>query len=121
MHKENMFFSLHQAINYIKFQEEDKIATDRDSESMKSLIGKHVDKVRKAGKCQQKLQNTRRIQLLSQKEKSPDLCAWPITMRAQVWLLGSKKTRGSMLNRSPKIYLWLQVARTNKNWKRYLQ
>jgi len=34
-----MFFSLHQAINHIKFQEEEKIATGRDRESMKSLIG----------------------------------------------------------------------------------
>lgn len=116
-----MFFSLHQAINHVKFQEEEKIATGRDSESMKSLIGKHCRQSQKGRKMKQKMQNTRRIQLLSQKEKSPDLCVRPITMRAQFWLLGSKKTRGSMLNRSPKIYLLLQVARTNKNSKRYLQ
>ncbi|KAG6761472.1 hypothetical protein POTOM_034694 [Populus tomentosa] len=58
MHKENMFFSLHQAINNIKFQEEEKIATARDKESMKSLIGKHCRQSQKGRKCQQKLQNT---------------------------------------------------------------
>jgi len=76
IHKENMFFSLHQAINHIKFQEEEKIATGKDRECMKSLIGKHCRQSQKGGKMPaETVEYSTYPTIISEREEPETLCS----------------------------------------------